>query len=234
VAGAGAADTAIIAHRGAWGEANENSLAAFEHAIAISADMIEFDVRRTGDDRLVVHHDADFDGVAIASLTGAELEPAGTRAPPSLDAVLELAKGRVAVDLELKESGYVDVVIDRLTRFGFERCLVTSFLDDVVLAVKTLAPDLATGLLIGFSHPRVAIRRLAASRADYLAPHFRLADAGLLRQAEAAGRSCLLWTVNDPRALERYLLDPRVAGIISDHPAVALGRRAELAARAPV
>ncbi len=226
-----AGDTAVIAHRGAWGEAPENSLAAFEHAVALSVDMIEFDVRRTGDGKLVVHHDANLDGVAIASLTGAELARAGTRAPPFLEAVLELAKGRINVDLEIKGPGYVDVVVDHLMRFGSEHCLVTSFLDDVVLSVKTLAPELATGLLIGFSPPRVAMRRLAASRADYLVPHFRFADAGLLRQAEAAGRSCLLWTVNDPRALARYLLDPRVAGIISDRPAVALGLRSELAAR---
>lgn len=215
---------------GAPGEARENSLAAFERAISLSADMIEFDVRRTGDGHLVVHHDVDFDGVPISSMTGAELARSGPRSPPSLDAVLELAKDRIAVDVELKESGYVDAVVDQLRRFGLERCLVTSFLDDVVLAVKGLAPDLATGLLVGFSAPRLAIRRLLQSRADYLAPHFRLADAGLLRQAEAAGRGCVLWTVNDPRALKRYLLDPRVAGVISDRPAIALGLRGELAA----
>ena len=219
-----------MAHRGAWGEARENSLAAFDHAISLSADMIEFDVRKTRDQRLIVHHDADFEGVPITALTEVELARAGPRSPPSLEAVLALAKGRIAVDVELKESGYVDTVVEQLRRFGFERCLVTSFLDDVVLAVKRLAPELATGLLVGFSSPRLAMRRLLQSRADYLAPHFRLADAGLLRQAEAAGRGCVLWTVNDPRALKRYLLDPRVAGVISDRPAIALGLRGELAA----
>ena len=53
------ARTAIVAHRGGWGAAAENTLAAFENAINLGVDMIEFDVRRTGDGRLVVHHDPD-------------------------------------------------------------------------------------------------------------------------------------------------------------------------------
>jgi glycerophosphoryl diester phosphodiesterase len=225
------AQTAVISHRGAWGAAPENSLAAFERAIALSADAIEFDVRQTGDGQLVVHHDPDFEGVPIASVTVAELAGAGPEAPPLLEAVLELAQGRIAIDVELKEPGCVDAVIAQLQRFGLERCVLTSFLDGVVLEARRIAPELATGLLIGFSPPRLAIRRLRQSRADYLAPHFRLADAGLLRQADAVGRSCLLWTVNDPRAIERYLLDTRVAAVISDDPAAVLQRRAELTAR---
>ncbi len=211
--------------------ARENSVAAFERAIALKADMIEFDVRRTSDGRLVVHHDADFDGVPLASLAASELARSGESAPVRLEEVLELASGRIAVDVELKEPGYVDLVVSALRRFGLEHCLMTSFLDGVVLAGKHLEPALSTGLLIGFTPPRLAIRRLERSLADYLAPHFRLADAGLLKQAAAIGRSCLPWTVNDPKALERYLRDPRVAGIISDDVPEALARRAGLAVR---
>ena len=52
----------IIAHRGAWGTAApsapaENTLEAFEAAIALGADMIELDVRRTRDGHLIVFHD---------------------------------------------------------------------------------------------------------------------------------------------------------------------------------
>ena len=53
----------VIAHRGAWGPASpaaaaENTLEAFEAAIALGADMIELDVRRTRDSQLVVFHSA--------------------------------------------------------------------------------------------------------------------------------------------------------------------------------
>lgn len=49
----------IIAHRGASAVAPENTLAAFERAIADDADGIEFDVRLTKDKTVVVFHDDD-------------------------------------------------------------------------------------------------------------------------------------------------------------------------------
>ena len=47
----------VAAHRGSSGSAPENTMAAFRMAAAAGADMIEFDVRMTGDFELVVHHD---------------------------------------------------------------------------------------------------------------------------------------------------------------------------------
>lgn len=47
-----------IAHRGASGQAPENSLAAFELALTQGADFIELDVRRTSDGEIVAFHDA--------------------------------------------------------------------------------------------------------------------------------------------------------------------------------
>ena len=49
----------IIAHRGAWQSAPQNSLRAFETAIELGCDAVELDVRRTADGRLVVLHDPD-------------------------------------------------------------------------------------------------------------------------------------------------------------------------------
>ena len=47
----------IIAHRGASGLKPENTLAAFQRAIELGADGIEFDIHSTSDDVIVVHHD---------------------------------------------------------------------------------------------------------------------------------------------------------------------------------
>lgn len=46
-----------LAHRGASGYAPENTLAAFDKAIELGADMIETDVRQTKDGHLVLFHD---------------------------------------------------------------------------------------------------------------------------------------------------------------------------------
>ena len=70
----------IGAHRGAMAYAPENTLAAFEAAIAQGAYRIEFDIRRTRDGELVVIHDATVDRTtdgsgAVADMTLAEAQP---------------------------------------------------------------------------------------------------------------------------------------------------------------
>jgi glycerophosphoryl diester phosphodiesterase len=159
----------------------------------------------------------------------------GASAPPALEDVLELARGRIGVDIELKEPGYVDEVIGRLTSFGLDRCLLTSFIDAALLEAKALAPDLRTGLLVGIRSRRLPLRmglsvlyplrRLARCRADYLGVDLRLAEAGVLGRAASAGTPCLVWTVNEPNAIDRYLADPGIAGLITDVPQLVLERR---------
>jgi glycerophosphoryl diester phosphodiesterase len=224
----------VIAHRGAWGAAvpnapAENTLEAFEAAITLGADMIELDVRRTRDGHLVVFHDARVKTVPTSSLRYEALRTRSTNAqPPLLEDVLRLTKDRIALNLEVKETGYVQETIALLRRFGLERCLVSSFLDDVVREAKALAPELRTGLLVGAGFRRALTVRLPAARADCLVVHRRLANLATLEQAGAADVPCVIWTVNGPRALDRYLGHPAVDGVITDRPALALKRRAAL------
>jgi glycerophosphoryl diester phosphodiesterase len=224
----------VIAHRGAWGRAApggaaKNTLEAFEGAISLGADMIEFDVRRTRDDQLIAYHDARVRAVPTSSLRYDALRAKGSRSrPPRLDDVLALAKGRIALNLELKEPGYVAEVIALLRAFGLDRCLVTSFLDDVVLEAKALAPELRTGLVVAAGARRALTTRVAAAKADCVALHRRLADPPTLARAAASGIPCLVWTVNTPRAMDAYLGHAAVAGVITDRPALALERRDRL------
>ena len=232
----------VIAHRGAWGPGAqgapaENTLEAFEAAIDLGADMIELDVRRTSDDRLVVFHDARVrfvqDGrvrrIPTSSLPYEALTVKRTRSrPPLLADVLAVTNGRIALNLEVKEPGYVEETVALLRRFGVERCLLSSFLDEVVLEAKTLAPELRTGLLIATGFRRALAARLPACGADCLCLHHRLADTAALSRAAGAGTPCVIWTVNGPRALDRYLGHPAVEGVITDRPALAIERRALL------
>jgi glycerophosphoryl diester phosphodiesterase len=224
----------VIAHRGVWGpgtpnEPAENTLEAFEAAIALGVDMIELDVRRTRDGQLVVFHDARVKTVATGSLRYDELTTKHTKTrPPLLADVLKLARDRIALNLEIKETGYVEDTIAMLRPFGLERCLVSSFLDDVVREAKTRAPQLRTGLLVGAGFRKALSTRMPTTGADCLVLHRRLADAAALAKAAAAGAPCVIWTVNGPRALDRYLGHAAVDGVITDRPALALQRRAAL------
>ena len=160
--GRGVAGVLVVAHRGASAGAVDNSLDAFEQAIALGADMIEFDVRRTRDDQLIAFHDAAVGGRAVEALTRTEIGEATGHLPPLLDEVLALTRGRIGLDVELKEDGYVARVLAALD--GIEDVVVTSFLDDVVAEAKRRAPEVR-GRPAGRRRPHAAGRADAALRA---------------------------------------------------------------------
>jgi len=201
------ATTLICAHRGASAQLPDNSLAAFEAAIAVGADMIEADVRLHGD-TLVLSHDP----------------PAAADTPVRLDDLVRLAAGRIALDLELKEAGYEQRVLDAVDPRP-AGLILTSFLPDVLARLRELDPDITTGLLIGpHDHGRDLRERATACGAQLLCPHVsQVTDA--LRSTAASSGPLVVWTVNEPRVLTDMLRDPAVGRVITDVPSVALAIR---------
>jgi glycerophosphoryl diester phosphodiesterase len=215
----------VVAHRGGWGEAPQNSLDAFERAIGLGCDGIELDIRRTADGRLVIVHDARVAARPVGRLTHEQLR---TRVKdgqaPLLDEVLELVAGRAIIDLELKEAGYESEIMATVARhLTPDRYVITSFRDAVLPAVKRSVPEARTGLLVG---PRLRVReldrRIRQARVDFLAPHVALTRRGILGWAGDRRLPVWLWTVNDPRLLRRLRRDDRVAAVITDRPERAL------------
>ena len=245
----GAGRPLVIAHRGASADAPENSLAAFDAAIAQRADLVELDVRRTADARLVVHHAARRRGVAIDRLTYAELVERSRHRPPSLDEVLALCAGRVAVDVEIKEPGYEAEVVEIVERrLDATQAVVTSFHAEVIETVKSLRPGLRCGLVVGLG--RIRTSRAAVDRAvvdparlcgaDFIAMHQllaglrpqshrrRLDTPPVLKAAADAGLPVAVWTVNGVMRLRHFLKEPLVAAVITDTPATAIDLRSKL------
>lgn len=229
----------IGAHRGATGGAIDNSLSAFEAAIGLGAEFIEFDVRRTSERTLIVLHDASIGGTPVASLTRDAIYQKSGLKPPLLVEVLELAAGRIGLDVELKEDGYVAEVLAEVgPRSEQERLVYTSFLDGVVEQIRRREPAAQTGLILGQSspspylHTRLSelfpVARLRHCGATFAVVHFRLAQLGALRRARAAGFPSLVWTVNGAAHLRRFLSDPLVYGVITDEPERALAMRSAL------
>jgi glycerophosphoryl diester phosphodiesterase len=240
----------VIAHRGASSEAPENTPAAFGAAIELGVDAVELDVRRTSDGVLVVHHNASRRGVPVALLSYAALVRLSRNEPPTLDTVLDLCAGRVALDIEIKEPGFEAEVIERTSgRFSPEQLLYTSFEESVLSTIRGLDPDARCGLLLGARWLRSRAQRYEALPFDLaercgadvlvvhqwlapLRPRTRRAPAtGLLAEARQRGFPIMVWTVNGPQRLRAYLADRRVAGIITDLPGLALESRRELARR---
>jgi len=222
----------IIAHRGAHGPAPENSLAAFQAAIDLGADMIELDLRRTQDRRLVVRHDPGLGGAAVAELSYAQVQALSQGQPaPALEEVLALARGRIGLDIELKEPGYEEEAARRVLDFlSPEQFILSSFHEPSLVKLKRLLPGLTTGLLLaappagGRGGPSV-LERCRRARADILLPHYKLLRAGLWPRAKKFGRPVYVWTVNSDRLLAQFLAGGQVQGIITDRPQAALRLR---------
>lgn len=110
----------LLAHRGASGYAPENTIAAFERALALRADGVETDLRASNDGVLVLMHDERVDRTtdgegAVAELTLDELrrlDAGGSYGPrfagervPTLDELLSRYGGRLPLCLEVKQPG---------------------------------------------------------------------------------------------------------------------------------
>lgn len=229
----------VVAHRGLTTRATENTVEAFRDAVAAGADGVEFDVRRTADGVLVVHHDATVGRLTIRRSAHRDVVGAGRDRGyeiPTLAEVLEDFAGRADVDVEVKEDGHERQVYDVATATcPVERLVVTSFHGQSLERFRALDPHLALGLLVGpvrqvvrrlprASHPASAARALRHG-ASVLAPHWRLARTGALGAAADAGLGAWVWTVNSSTLLRRFLADPRVDAVITDEPGLALALR---------
>ncbi|MBN1945719.1 MAG: glycerophosphodiester phosphodiesterase [Bradymonadales bacterium] len=226
----------VIAHRGASGLVPVgNTMEAFEKAIELGADMIELDVRRTADGVLVVFHDPDIAGIRLADMSYAELlqhtAKLGFEVPRLVD-VVNNVKERIALDIEIKETGY-EAELVRLLGMHLDpsNFVVTSFLDSSVSAIRQIDPAIDAGLLLGTKLTWGTLRqvisewwpkaRLCQTGATFVAAHHRLCRLGFSRRMTRLGLPLLVWTVNQEVAI-RHFIRCRVAGIITDRPDLAL------------
>ena len=227
----------IVAHRGARGLVPfENTLEAFDKAVELGAHMVEFDVQRSLDGVLAIHHDDALpDGRLIGQVTMEELRAdalaRGFVAPTLVETVDALA-GRIRLDVEVKGCGYeAEVLAVLLDRLSLEDFVMTSFHDAFVREVKMLEPRVEVGLLLGVDAPRDPVRRrlselfpaarARACRADFVAPHHALVRAGFVRRMHRAGFPVFVWTVNEAGLMNR-LLALGVDGLITDRPDIGL------------
>ena len=199
----------ILAHRGDWSRAEENSLDAFAAALRRpGVDGVEFDVRSARDGTPVVIHDATLGrlrGVRrrVRDLSVGELRELGVL---TLAEILEALPAPFFLDIELKE----DIGARALP-------VITGSRGDPPREVAVSSFDAATVGAIAGAHPRwrcwliarrldstVIARALAAGCGGIAArwPALRLPGR---RLADAAGLELATWTVEDPAVLGRVI-----------------------------
>jgi glycerophosphoryl diester phosphodiesterase len=237
--------TMIVAHRGASSLARENTIESFKKAIEIGVDMIEFDVRRTKDQALIVHHDELMQGKPIKDLTYDEISKMAIGqgfSIPTFEEVLKCTSGKIKLDVEIKEEGYEKEVVELLLKyFKKDQFVMTSFYDSCIREIKDDYPDIKTGLILGTSKPKNFIltrvseffphKRCREAKADFLVPHRRLLWFGFLDRAKRENKPVFVWTVNDQRKIWKMLHDERIDAIITDKPDLAVSLRQKMDSR---
>jgi glycerophosphoryl diester phosphodiesterase len=219
-----------VGHKGAHHIAPGNTIASFEAALEHGVDMIEFDVLRARDGRLVLAHDH---------------EDAEARRCLTLDEGLDHFAGEtydgVRLDVDMKLPGYEREVADGLAARGLaERALVSTMYPESLDRLGELAPS----LLRGWSVPRVrrdytrspyavpayaiarvmrarlpgqAAARIRARGCEAIMCHRILVSRRLVRAVHDAGGQVYVWTVDNARriaALEALEVD----GVITNDP----------------
>jgi glycerophosphoryl diester phosphodiesterase len=244
----------IVAHRGASATEAENTLPSFEAAIAIGADVVEFDVRITSDGAAVVMHDPDVSRTTnghglVRDLTLAQVK--GLRIPtrdgdvtdvPTLEETLRCCSGRVAVDVEIKnipgepdfdanEEAAVETTLRALDDVAFSgMVLISSFNPFSIARSRALAPEVPTGLLTDRDvDARAAAEYAHAQEHPWVLPFLgRVQEAGpsLAQDVHAFGMLLGTWITDDP-SVAVALMRAGVDAVATNDPAAVVAARAE-------
>jgi glycerophosphoryl diester phosphodiesterase len=224
-----------VGHKGADHVAPGNTVDSFEAALAHRVDMIEFDVLRTRDGRLVLAHDY-VDADSRECLTLEE----------GLDHFAGEAYNDVELDVDVKLPGYEQVVVDGLRERGLlDRSLISTAWEESLETLGRIAP----GVRRGWSIPRVrrdwtktalapaaygvvlwwrarmpgkAAKLLRAGGCEAVMAHWMLVTPRMARSVRAAGGQLYVWTVDDAKriaSLEALGVD----GVITNDPRLFAG-----------
>ena len=231
-------ETKIISHRGRTSrKSTDNTLASVNDAIELKVEMVEVDIRQTKDSQIVCFHDPDIQGELIRDLDYSEIIEKDSQIP-TLEQVLWSAKGKIGIEIELKEPGYeLEVVSIARDYFNYDKFVLKSFHPQVVERVKEIDQKIFAGLLVGsaFSLEQLFFTLKEAftsanfkqTNADFISPYYKIFEAGWFSRFTRNNVPVQVWTVNDVESI-RTLINQQVHSIITDIPEVAIGIRESL------
>lgn len=241
-----------VAHRGGSHLAPENTLAAFRNALTLAVDAIELDVHMSRDGQLIVFHDTtvdrltdgtgnilDLDFATLRSLNAAAHFAGGWpqhQQIPTLREVLELARGRMQVYIEIKTSKrdgvqrqypqIVEAVVNDVRATAMlNRVLVISFDWSLLPQLKALEPRIPTGAVVSHEtwNPQAPhaletlVQQANMLHAEWVNMDHKLFTDEMPGTFHAHNLKLGLWTVNTIDALRRFAR-AGVDSLISDRP----------------
>ena len=233
----------VIAHRGASAYYPENTMAAFEAALEMNAEMIELDVMMTGDGVPVVFHDALLDDhtngsgfIWDYSLNELRKLDAGSwfdekfagQKIPTLEEVIKFAAGKIALNIEIKTEAVTDKIeegveqksLELVKKYGMEEhVLFSSFDYRAVAHLKKLDPRIPVALLYNNrkSNGKLPHQLVEQLKADAFNCSFRQLRKKWVRNLNEHNIPHFIYTVNSKRKM-KSLYRSGVTGIFTDRP----------------
>lgn len=215
----------VLAHRGYHRTRPENTLAAFEAAVALGVDGIETDLRISFDDRLILFHDACLaDGTPVASLTRSQLARAVGHPVPTLDEAFACWPA-LLWNVELKTADALGALMQYFKRQSLPpRVLFTSF--DHAAVVDVLACFNADGGLLLAAPPPdldalLDAHRLKPRLRTLVWHHAAATGEGVERARRTGWRSFVYGAVTPAEHARAVALG--LEGIITDEPSAVRG-----------
>jgi glycerophosphoryl diester phosphodiesterase len=235
-----------IAHRGASGEAPENTLAAFELALRQGAKGIELDVHLSSDGVPVVIHDphlrrttsgsgwvSEHRANALRRLDAgswfnrrfpekARQRYLGAKIPLLSEALAWVRHHTMLAFVEIKggKNAYPGIeakVLDEIERAGVRRLTtIVSFNLAVLGRVRELDSHISLGLDV--SRSLLALRRVESLAGKAVLPHWAIASRRFIRRAHRHSIRVFPWAVDQAARMKRKLADG-VDGIVTNYPA---------------
>ncbi len=233
--------TKVIAHRGFSGIAPENTIAAFQKAINAHADYFELDVHQSKDGKLVVIHDYEVDRTSsnnakgkISQLTYSELqnvkvgfsekygEKYSNEKIPTLKEVLQLAKGKINVCIEIKVHDIEEKVLALINSLGMnDEVIIFSFHYDVLTKIRTLDSKIPILYLIDYANLKtIDYAKLIHANAIGVG-YATMPSEKMIKLAHTNGIEIWKWTVNKEEQMKE-LVNIGLDGIITNFPTKAL------------
>ena len=231
----------IIGHRGARGEAPENTLGGFQYIHDLGIRAVEFDVRQLKDDELIIMHDDNFlrtTGIdqQLYDLKSTELDDYNQahiwmdwekQVTPTLRQSLHIMHDFEHIEVEVKAvetAQQAEKLTSELQRqlHGFEHtAVITSFDLKILQALQQQNSTFKRGLLIENDIGEQAIEQALQLGCGQIGWMNQLATDNIIQKTLDANLRISVWTVND---IERakHLRDQGIHGLITDFPKLML------------
>jgi glycerophosphoryl diester phosphodiesterase len=227
----------LIGHRGSPVLVTENTIPSFERAIQQGVDGLEFDIRLSKDNQIVVFHDTDLKRLSnrsekIKNLSLAEIQTVELyknknqeEEPyiPSLNELVPLLARVKMFNIEIKSDslfhghGIINPLIKFLDKYHLDdKCIISSFNPLILMKLRLKRPETIIGFLYNkniFFHGWSNLIWMLRVRPDNLHIHYSLLNSWITRWARKKGMRINSYTINDKQILKGAKID----GIFTDN-----------------